>query len=117
MKKHFLKVVLGSYILFFILIFIGGWYIKKNSDPSNKMLPVWNEMIHDQSLTKTQQEALLKKAKNFHTGTGNLPLVRIYGTVCGILFAGMSCFFSVLLFLCDTSYLQNGTLCRGDCQR
>lgn len=98
MKKHFLRVVLVSYILFFILIFIGGWYIKKNSDPSNKMLPVWNEMIHDQSLTKTQQEALLKKATNIHTGTGDLPLVRIYATVCGILFAGMSCFFLLFYF-------------------
>lgn len=98
MKKHFLRVVLVSYILFFILIFIGGWYIKKNSDPSNKMLPVWNEIIHDQSLTKTQQEAVLKKAKNLHTGTGDLPLVRIYGTVCGILFAGMLCFFLYFYF-------------------
>lgn len=98
MKKHFLRVVLVSYILFFILIFIGGWYIRKNSNPSNKMLPVWNEMIHDQSLTKIQQESLLKKAQSSSVGTEDLALVRIYGTVCGILFTGMSCFFLYFYF-------------------
>ncbi|MBS7007369.1 sensor histidine kinase [Anaerostipes sp.] len=98
MKKHFLRVVLVSYILFLVLICIGGLYIKKNSNPSNKMLPVWNEMFHDQSLTKAQQEALLKKAVSLSAGTGNLSLVRVYGTVCGILFAGMSCFFLYFYF-------------------
>lgn len=93
MKLRFFRMILVSYILFIFLSFIGGTYIKKNSYSANSLLPVWNEIIHDPSLSKKQQEVLWEKSGSISDQTGDSPSIKVYGTVCGILFAGMSCFF------------------------
>lgn len=98
MKLRFLRIVLLSYSLFIFLSLIGGTYIKKNSYSGNNLLPVWNEIIHDPTLSKKQQETLWEKSKSMSVQTGDNPLIKVYGAVCGILFAGMSCFFLFLYF-------------------
>ena len=99
MKLHFIKIVFVFYILFGILALIGGMYIKEKSYSVIKPLPVWNEIIHDKTLSKEQQDILWEKAEKMSFETkDDFSAARIYGPVCGILFVAMSYFFLYFYF-------------------
>lgn len=98
MKSQFFKTVLVSYIIFIFLSFSGGIYIKENSESGESLLPVWNEILHDEALSKKQQEILWNKAESIPNKAGDRTFVGVYTAVCGLLFAGMSYFFLYYYF-------------------